>query len=157
MVAALRAVNRRTAPQCLSRSVSLSRFASLCLLGALILVPAAADAQDAPGDSTVAATPGATPRVDVSFHDAPLPQLVRLVARHCDRRFIVPSSLSDVRVNVISERPVSPAGLYQGFLAVLQMHGLTVVRQGRYERIVSVDGIEGHDVPVVTDADAADG
>jgi general secretion pathway protein D len=96
-------------------------------------------------------------RVDVSFEDAPLLELVRYVARVTRRRFILSGSVRDVRVTIISERPVTPAELYDGFLSVLQMHGLTVVRTGPYHRIVETQGIERRDIPVVTDEQAARG
>ena len=94
-------------------------------------------------------------RVDVSFEDARLPELVRYVAQHTGRRFILTGNLREVRVSIVSERPVTPAELYDGFLAVLDMHGMTVVRAGRYHRIVATEGITGQPVPVVRDGDAA--
>lgn len=98
---------------------------------------------------------GAVNRVEVSFEDAQLPELVRYVARVTGRRFILSGSMRDVRVTIVSERPVTPRELYDGFLAVLQMHGMTVVRAGRYHRIVETEGIEGRNTPVVTDGQAA--
>lgn len=93
-------------------------------------------------------------RVDVSFEDAGLPELVRFVARVTRRRFIVPSEARDLHVTIVSERPVTPTELYDGFLAVLQMNGLTVVRRGRYHVIVGTDDISGQTIPVVTDETA---
>ena len=76
---------------------------------------------------------------------------MRFVARVTRRRFIVPSEVRDLHVTIVSERPVTPAELYDGFLAVLQMNGLTVVRRGRYHVIVGTDDIAGQTIPVVTD------
>lgn len=93
-------------------------------------------------------------RVDFAFEDAELPELVRFVARVTGRRFILSGTARAVRVTIVSESPVTPAEVYDGFLSVLAMHGMTVVRSGRYHRIVETEGIEGLATPVVTDRDA---
>ena len=93
-------------------------------------------------------------RVDFAFEDAELPELVRFVARVTGRRFILSGTARAVRVTIVSESPVTPAEVYDGFLSVLAMHGMTVVRSGRYHRIVETEGIEGHATPVVTDRGA---
>jgi len=89
--------------------------------------------------------------IDVSFEDVALPALVRFVARHTGRRFILSGDTREVRVTIVSERPVTRAELWDGFLSVLQMHGLTVERVGAYHRIVETEGVEGRNTPVVTD------
>jgi len=94
-------------------------------------------------------------RVEVSFEDAELPALVRFVAHHTGRRFILSGETREVRVTIVSNRPVTRAELWDGFLSVLQMHGLTVERVGAYHRVVAVEGIEGRNTPVVTDPSAA--
>lgn len=93
--------------------------------------------------------------MNFAFEDAALPELVRFVARVTGRRFILTGAMRTVRVTIVSERPVTPREAYRGFLAVLEMHGLTVVREGRYHRIIDTHGIAGRTIPVVTDRDAA--
>lgn len=96
-------------------------------------------------------------RVEVSFEDATLPELVRFVARHTRRRFILSGPMREVRVSIVSERPVTVAELWDGFLAVLAQNGLTAVRSGAYYRIVETEGIEGRETPVVPDGERAPG
>lgn len=132
------------------------------LIAASLLVSGAALAQERPAPREDAAEsrdrapsklrPARRARgIDVSFEDAELPALVRFVARHTGRRFILSGDTREVRVTIVSERPVTAAELYDGFLSVLQMHGLTVERVGAYHRIVETQGIEGRNTPVVTE------
>ncbi|MCB9595662.1 MAG: hypothetical protein H6719_23270 [Sandaracinaceae bacterium] len=93
-------------------------------------------------------------RVDVAFEDATLPQLVRFVAHNTGRRFLLTGPQRNLRVSIISQRPVTLDELWDGFLAVLAQNGLTAVQTGPYYRIVEVEGIEGRDTPVVPDGQA---
>lgn len=141
------------------RLAAVLAIVSLCASGAGLAV-----AQDTPRAARERAATERAPsklqptrrgrRVDVSFEDAGLPELVRFVARVTRRRFIVPSQARDLHVTIVSERPVTPTELYEGFLAVLQMNGLTVVRRGRYHVIVGTEDISGQTIPVVTDETA---
>jgi len=140
------------------RRLTLLLAASLLVSGAGLAVAqprpeAPAERAERPGDRAPSKLRPArrARRIDVSFEDAQLPELVRFVARHTGRRFILSGETQQVRVTIVSERPVTAAELYDGFLSVLQMHGLTVERVGAYHRIVATEGIEGRNTPVVTE------
>ena len=89
--------------------------------------------------------------VELSFNDAPLTEVIRYVAQVTGRRFILTRDLSSLRVTVVSPRPIRRAEVYSVFLSVLSSHSLTVVRSGRYHRIVPLDGVERRNTPVVPD------
>ena len=90
-------------------------------------------------------------RVQVSFRDATLPELVRFVARVTGRRFILTGSLSDVRVTVVSRGLATRRQVWRLFVDALAMQGVTVVRAGPYFRIVGSEGVERRATPVVVD------
>lgn len=120
------------------------------LVGALSVL--AALAIGAPAAAQPSRSPG---RVDVSFDDTPLVEVVRYVARVTGRRFVLTGAVRDVRVTIVSGRPVTPAQLYDGLIAALAAHGLTIVRSGAYDHVVPAEGVEGRPVPVETDATTA--
>lgn len=113
----------------------------LVLLFALA-VPAAAHAQDR-------ARPAGGAPIDFSVEDADLPELVRAVSQITGRRFILAIPARTIRASVIGEEPVTAADVYSAFLSILRMNGLTVVRSGRYEVIVTTEEIERRPIPLV--------
>lgn len=115
---------------------------TLTLLLALTL-PATVQAQERPaGDEAI----------DFSLDGADLPELVRAVSRITGRRFILASPVRAMQATVIGEGPVSAREVYRAFLSILHLNGLTVVRSGRYELIVSTEDIERRPIPLVIDS-----
>ncbi|MFA5623890.1 MAG: type II secretion system secretin GspD [Bradymonadales bacterium] len=79
-------------------------------------------------------------KVTLDFRDADLSDVVKLMSAQTGRNFIVADTLkSGKKITIISPNPVSAAEAYQAFLSALQMNGLTVVRSGKFYKIVDVN------------------
>lgn len=79
-------------------------------------------------------------KVTLDFRDADLGDVVKLMSAQTGRNFIVADTLkSGKKITIISPNPVSAGEAYQAFLSALQMNGLTVVRSGKFYKIVDVN------------------
>jgi general secretion pathway protein D len=77
------------------------------------------------------------------FTDADLPELVRAVSVITGRRIILTGQLPKVKATVHSPDRVTAEEAYQAFLTVLDDNGLTVVRQGAFENVVTKASLLG--------------
>jgi general secretion pathway protein D len=99
----------------------------------------------------------APPHAAVSFNleDADLPDLVRVVSRATGRRFILSGGLRSIRASVYSPTDVTAAEVYQAFLSILDLNGMTVERSGRFEKIVDTREAERHTFDLYVDGETA--
>src|SRR5688572_17298065 len=91
------------------------------------------------GTALNSASPAATAARDVTFNleRANLAELTRHMAGLTKRRFIYDSpKLSGIEVSVASPTPVSVDEAYAAYLALLELHGLSVVQHGEFSEIV---------------------
>ncbi len=81
-----------------------------------------------------------TPRnmkITLDFRDAELSDVVKLMSAQTGRNFIVTNALqSGKKITIISPNPVTIDEAYRAFLSALEMNGLTVVKSGRFYKIV---------------------
>jgi len=101
----------------------------------------------------------APPHAAVAFNleDADLPDLVRVVSRATGRRFILTGGLRSIRASVYSPTDVTAAEVYQAFLSILDLNGMTVVRAGRFEKIVDTREAERQTFDLYVDGETAPG
>jgi general secretion pathway protein D len=93
-------------------------------------------------------------KVTLEFHRAPLTQVVRFFADMTGRNFIVEKDLSGHHITVLAPAPVTRAEAWQAFVIALQMNRLTIVKQGKYHRIISTSHGPA-EAPLKTDTDGA--
>jgi general secretion pathway protein D len=104
-----------------------------------------------PATATAQEPAPAADAIDFSLDGADLPELVRAVSRITGRRFILAAPVRSIQATVVGEGPVSVREVYRAFLSILHLNGLTVVRSGRYELIVSTEDIERRPIPLIVD------
>jgi general secretion pathway protein D len=73
--------------------------------------------------------------VTLNLKDADIATLIATVSEVTGRNFIVDSRVKG-KVTVISSKPMTPAGVYETFLGVLQVNGFAVIPDGQAFKIV---------------------
>lgn len=81
--------------------------------------------------------PAAQAQIRLDLRDVDLRSYVELVAEQTQRNFLVDPEVSGT-VSVFAPVPVTPAAMYEIFLNVLEMNGLTIVEGEGIDRIVPV-------------------
>jgi len=84
----------------------------------------------------VAAWP-ARAQITLNLRDVELRSFVQIVAEQTGRNFLLDQSVSGT-VTVVAPTPVGPAALYEIFLAVLELNGLTILEGSDVDRIVPI-------------------
>src|SRR6202521_1222019 len=103
------------------------RFAAVLALSSL-LVPVMLPAQPPPKPQE-----GAT--ITPNYKDADLGQIIQAVSEVTGKNFIIDPRVN-AKVTMVSSTPMSPAGFYEAFLAVLQVYGYVAVPAGKVIKIV---------------------
>lgn len=85
----------------------------------------------------LAAAAPARAQITLNLRDVELRSFVQIVAEQTGRNFLLDQSVSGT-VTVIAPTPVGPAALYEIFLAVLELNGLTILEGGDVDRIVPI-------------------
>jgi general secretion pathway protein D len=78
---------------------------------------------------------GARENATLNFEDAELSAVIATVSEITGRNFIVDPRVKG-KVTVLSPTPLSPDGVYQAFLSILQVHGFAAVPVGNMIKIV---------------------
>ncbi|OIP43684.1 MAG: type II secretion system protein GspD [Deltaproteobacteria bacterium CG2_30_63_29] len=79
-------------------------------------------------------------RFTIDFRDADLSDVVKLMSAQTGRNFIIADSLrAGKKITIISPNPVSQVEAYRAFLSALEMNGLTVVKSGKFYKIVDIN------------------
>lgn len=91
-----------------------------------------------------------SPRARVTFNleDAELKDLVKVISGMTGRRFILPTKLRSIKATIFAPSKVTVAEAYRAFLSILRINGMTVVRDGRYLRIIDTKGVETENTPI---------
>lgn len=76
-------------------------------------------------------------QITLNLRDVELRSFVQIVAEQTGRNFLLDQSVSGT-VTVIAPTPVGPDAIYEIFLAVLELNGLTIVEGGDVDRIVPI-------------------
>lgn len=70
------------------------------------------------------------------FAKAEILDLVKAISKMTQRNFIVPEKLKSQRLTILSPTKISPTEAYQVFLTALAANGVTVVRSGKFYKLV---------------------
>src|SRR5689334_2197530 len=80
-------------------------------------------------------TSAAQAAVTLNLKDADISTLIATVSEVTGKNFIVDARVKG-KVTVISSKPMSPAGVYETFLGVLQVNGFAAIPDGQAIKIV---------------------
>jgi general secretion pathway protein D len=86
--------------------------------------------------------------VDFNLDDADLPALVKAVGNITGRRFLYGDKLRSIKATVHSPQKISAGEAYRVFLSILQTNGMTVIRHGRFFKIVESNGVAGESTEI---------
>lgn len=111
------------------------KLARLLALVAVLAMPLCAPAQD----------------FTVNLKETDIQELIRFVAEATGTTIVVDPSVKG-KVKVVSSRPVNATELYDLFLAILDVHGYTAVRNGSVVRIIQNKDARSASVPVADTA-----
>jgi general secretion pathway protein D len=89
--------------------------------------------------------------IELNLVDAELGELIQHISQLTGKRFIYGSKLKTIAVTVVSPTPVPVAEAYEAFLAILQLHGLAVVPQGEFSKIIESKDVMRSVPPLHTD------
>ncbi|MBC7792151.1 MAG: type II secretion system secretin GspD [Clostridia bacterium] len=82
-------------------------------------------------------------RFNFEFSKADIMDVVKAISNLTQRNFIVPEKIKTQKITILSPGQISAAEAYQVFLASLESNGITVVRSGRFYKLVeSKDSIK---------------
>ena len=82
-------------------------------------------------------------RFNFEFAKADIMDVVKAISNLTQRNFIVPEKVKSQKITILSPGQISSAEAYQVFLASLEANGITVVRSGRFYKLVeSKDSIK---------------
>jgi general secretion pathway protein D len=101
--------------------------------------PAAPEQGGSPAPSSRATSTPVSPgsaRFAFDFEGIDLPELVRLVGAITGKRFVYSGKMPTVHASAHSPDRLTAEEVYQAFLEILRMHGLTVVERGRLHVIL---------------------
>ncbi len=90
-------------------------------------------------------------RITFNLEDADLPDLVRLISNLTGRRFILPGKVRSIKATVYAPTQITVAEAWTAFVSILEANGMSVVRQGRYYKIIETSAAESSPLPVDTD------
>ena len=79
-------------------------------------------------------------RVTLDFRAAPLENVVRFFAEFMDQNFIIARELGGKKITVLAPKPVSRDEAWVVLSVSLSSHGLTMVRAGKYLKIIDAKG-----------------
>lgn len=82
-------------------------------------------------------------RFNFEFSKADILDVVKAISNLTQRNFIIPEKVKTQKITILSPGQISAAEAYQVFLASLESNGITVVRSGRFYKLVeSKDSIK---------------
>lgn len=92
------------------------------------------------GDDFEISTTPSNIKFNIDFYQADLADVVKWMSANTGRNFIIADSLraGSKKITIISPKPVSTAEAYRAFLTALEMNGLTVVKSGKFYKIVDL-------------------
>jgi general secretion pathway protein D len=77
------------------------------------------------------------------FSKAEIVDIVKAISNLTQRNFIIPEKIKGQRITILSPTKISAAEAYQVFLVALEVNGITIVRSGKFYKLVeSKDGIK---------------
>lgn len=91
----------------------------------------------------------------INLQDTDIRQLIGIVAKTTGKNFIIDQQVRG-KVTFISGRGLDKDGLYEAFLAVLQVHGYEAVQSGNLIKIVPAGKARANVAPLVADAAESD-
>ncbi|MBI5509539.1 MAG: type II secretion system secretin GspD [Deltaproteobacteria bacterium] len=77
------------------------------------------------------------------FSKAEIADVVKAISNLTQRNFIIPEKIKGQRITILSPTKITAAEAYQVFLVALEVNGITIVRSGKFYKLVeSKDGIK---------------
>ena len=76
--------------------------------------------------------------INLDYTDVSLQDIVKYISDITNTNFIVPDRLKNKKVTIISPRKVTPYEALNAFFTVLNIHNYSVVRTGKYYKIVPI-------------------
>lgn len=100
-----------------------------------------------PGAKSPAAAPAENNNIDLEarqqkgkfnfeFAKAEIMDVVKAISNLTQRNFIVPEKLKSQRITILSPSKITAAEAWQVFLAALEVNGITIVRAGKFYKLV---------------------
>jgi len=82
------------------------------------------------------------------FSKAEIIDVVKAISNLTQRNFIIPEKIKGQRITILSPTKISASEAYQVFLVALEVNGITVVRSGKFYKLVEAK--EGIKSPIPT-------
>lgn len=87
------------------------------------------------------------------FSKAEIVDIVKAISDMTRRNFIIPEKLKSERLTILSPTPVTAAEAYQVFLTALEVNGITIVRKGKFYKLVESDDAVKQPIPTCVGPD----
>lgn len=78
-----------------------------------------------------------TEKYNFEFAKAEIMDVVKAISNITGKNFIIPDKIKSQRITILSPTPISEREAYQVFLAALEINGVTIVRMGKFLKLVN--------------------
>ncbi|HET6347183.1 MAG TPA: secretin N-terminal domain-containing protein, partial [Myxococcota bacterium] len=121
--------------------------------GAVVVKPSAAAAGDEDVDYDARKKKG---KFSFEFSKAEVVDIVKAISDMTRQNFIIPEKIKGQRITILSPTKISAAEAYQVFHTALSANGISMVRAGRFYKLVDAKDAIKDTVPTCIDDDSGD-